>query len=480
MTKCVLFINGASQDPRHAYFGWPTSLLYAIGPSVEAMRTGQLDMLCEPELFDTGKWISPIDDVAIFAAFDERLANVDILCASATYDSLWPVLRLFQRAKNRKPEVVTLLGGPHVDEIHELGRFNDADIHHDIVDYAIAGDAELALLALLRGLATGKDGPVRYPSKMPEGVFSTYHHGQRIDGGGRPLELDALSPIQIELADTASRRSNLARLLCRPDLSPVVETIAQRGCVYACECCSERRIPLNHRSIDSIIAEVDLRKRQGFQVVFFSDSTFGKYRPLPDLLRELRRTGMKFGCLNRFDLLANPTLLNAYKEAGFAYFYCAIEQYDDSVLRGITKAENTAQIKASMALLHDLGFMLGVSLLYGLPGESRGSIERTLDFVGEWVDRGLIRLVSQSALSLRPAPPLGRKFGKSFDSAPPHRGFPFDAFEEGHWYHLPQATEQHLEWIANESHGRFGNVLVRRSVDAGEDAVVARQPCSTR
>jgi radical SAM superfamily enzyme YgiQ (UPF0313 family) len=144
------------------------------------------------------------------------------------------------------------------------------------------------------------------------------------------------------------------------------------------------------------------------------------------------------------------------------YFYCAIEQFDDTVLQQLTKAEGTARMEESMRTLYEREFLIGVSLLYGLPGESRRSIDRTLDFVGHWVDQGVVRLVSQSVLSLHPGTPAGQKLDQPFDRIPPHRGFPFDQFEEGQWYHPPHVTAAELEWIAAESHRRLGTALVRQ------------------
>jgi radical SAM superfamily enzyme YgiQ (UPF0313 family) len=196
-------------------------------------------------------------------------------------------------------------------------------------------------------------------------------------------------------------------------------------------------------------------------MVMFDDSTFGLYPHLPALLTELGRTGMKFGCLNRFDHLVRADLLDAYRNAGFDYFYCAVEQFDDPVLKQMTKAENTARMQASIRQLHEHGFVLGVSLLYGLPYETRESVEQTLDFVGRWVDAGTIRLVSQSVLSFHPGTPAGRHLDKGFDTTPPNQGFPFDQFEEGLWYHPPHVNAHGLEWIVDESTKRFGQYLVR-------------------
>ena len=52
MTKKVLFMNAPSQDPSDRFFGWPTSLLYAIAPSIDAARRGNLDIEIVPRIFD--------------------------------------------------------------------------------------------------------------------------------------------------------------------------------------------------------------------------------------------------------------------------------------------------------------------------------------------------------------------------------------------------------------------------------------------
>jgi hypothetical protein len=145
------------------------------------------------------------------------------------------------------------------------------------------------------------------------------------------------------------------------------------------------------------------------------------------------------------------------------------------VLQGLTKSESTERMELSTRRLYEREFAVGVSLLYGLRNESRRSVDRTLDFVGNWVDRGLIRLVSQSALSLHPGTPVGCGLDETFDKAPPHRSFPFNQFEEGHWYHPQDVTAAKLEWIAAESKRRFGHVLVRH-VDTASQESATNQP----
>jgi radical SAM superfamily enzyme YgiQ (UPF0313 family) len=170
---------------------------------------------------------------------------------------------------------------------------------------------------------------------------------------------------------------------------------------------------------------------------------------------------MSFGGLNRFDHLLHPGLLDLYRRAGFRYFYCAIEQFDDASLSHMNKAQDTKRIRTAMNLLAEFGFMVGVSLLYGLPYETEQSINRTLDFTAEWVDQGTIRIVSESIFSFHPGTPAGNDTKIGFDRTPPNKGFPFDRFEEGQWEHHEHVTGNYLERILRLSEKQFGNVMVR-------------------
>ena len=192
-----------------------------------------------------------------------------------------------------------------------------------------------------------------------------------------------------------------------------------------------------------------------------------KRRRLKELLSELGKTGMQFGCLNRFNHLMNPKVVELYSEAGFNYFYCAIEQFDNLALASMVKNQKTSQIVQSVNTLHECGFKLGVSLLYGFEFETEKSVLATLDFTKEWVDRGLIQLVSESLLSYHPGTAQGksaegqRAIAEGFNRVPPNLGFPWNRCEEGQWYHPSHVTASYVEKVLGWSEERFSDRLIR-------------------
>jgi len=258
MTRTVLFVNGPSQDGSDRFFGWPTSLLYAIAPSVRAMKVGQLDVEYKPRIFEPVSCVHGVNDEEARSAFREEMAGVDIVCASTTYDSLYPTLRLFDEARAVNPSVVNVLGGPHFDEVHDIDEFNDLLCHPGSVDFGVAGDGEFALEAVLRAITDGT-GELCDMDGIP-GRAWVYSHRGRAATSGRPLKLDELPFMPIELADGERHRNDFDIFVEGEGILPTAQMIAKRGCAYDCEYCSERRSLTypNARSIDSLLGEVYL------------------------------------------------------------------------------------------------------------------------------------------------------------------------------------------------------------------------------
>ncbi len=432
--KKVLFLNGPSQDPSDRFAGRPTPLLYAIAPTIDAIDHGSLNLSYATPIFDPWFYTEGERGEKVKAEIRKLLQGVDILCGSAIYDSLYPTLQLFGVAKEFNPTITTILGGPHFDEIHQLEHFNEVNQNPHLVDFAVAGDGEYILMELLRELSGNNNADLGLIADKSKGKGWLYSHRGFVQVDS-PMSLDELPFIPLHIAPDEHRRYSDTYTEKR-DRLPAVQMMAQRGCPYSCSFCSERRKLAYHnvRSVENLLAEVWLRKGQGIEYVFFDDSTFGAYPFLAALLTELGKTGMKFGCLNRFNHLQNPKVLEMYRKAGFTYFYCSIEQFDNSVLRSMVKAQKTQQITQSVKTLNEFGFQLGVSMLYGIPSETQESITTTLDFTQEWVERGLIKLVGESLLSYHPGTPEGKRLEgqravtQGFNRTPPNIDYPWNRF----------------------------------------------------
>lgn len=457
----VLFMNGPAQDRGDRFYSWPTPLLYAIAPTVEAIRSGELDVEVAGPIFDPWTWDEERAE-AILSAFEQRMHDVDVVCASATYDALHPTLECFRRAKQANPRVTAILGGPHVDEVHGDSRYDLFRLAPGVVDYVVAGDGEVVLRELLRELRKPHPSLSEIAARSSGNAW-IYHSGGERAAVHTILDLNALPFMPLDLAPTAHRADFDVFRTSDGHVVDTAQVLAARGCPFRCTFCSERSdlAPLQRRSVERVMEEVLLRKEQGFGAVFFDDSTFGSYRPMPRLLEALGHTGLQFGCQHRFDYLQSPRTIETYRCAGFTYFFTAIEQFDDAALKAVNKSQTVRQIRQALQALEQAGMKVGAALLFGLPQESREGVLATLDFTAEWIDRGVIELASMSALSLHPGTPEGARHHGVYHGPPPHTGYPWDRFQEGRWYHPSHVTADYLAWIDQEATRRIGASLMR-------------------
>ncbi|MFA6585544.1 MAG: B12-binding domain-containing radical SAM protein [Candidatus Paceibacterota bacterium] len=464
-------MNGPSQDKSDRLFGLPTSLLYAIAPSVQAMNNGLLDAQYYPTVFDpwvcTDENYSAVKDALCSIVENE---NINILCVSSTYDDVYPILRLLSAVKQKFPETVIIVGGPHFDELTDLPEYRNEAIGIDKpVDFIIAGDGEILLLELLQSLSRGSVDILQVARRSSGRGWIYDAHGN-VASVSTLLNLNGLPFLPVELSAN-QHRQDFDIFMQGNEVVPTAQMIAMRGCPEFCIYCSERKglaYP-NHRSIENIMGEISLRKAQGYGAVFFDDSTFGAYPHINDLLVELRQTGMQFGCLNRFDRIQTPDVLEKFSRAGFTYMYCSIEHFNPKTLNMMGKGQSIEHIKTSLKLFEGSPIKLGVPLMFGFEYETESSIKATLDFTAEWAAKGAIILVGQSLLTFHPGTPEGKSplarriisAGGGFNRPYLHTGYPWDQFEESGFYHHKHVNADHVAHIAEWSNDRLEKVLIR-------------------
>ena len=486
MKHKILFVAGLQQDKGDMFRGIPSSLLYAIAPTVQVIDSGQLEMEYVNSIFEPTFFIEGYNDLSVKKTFREIIEKerVTIICASSTYDSIYPVLQLFRSAKEINPEIISILGGAHFDEVHTQRHLNNnVDLNPNIVDVGIAGDGEYSLLSVLRAIISGKPrkGILDLDTSQILGRASIYTPWQNIVINNGKLPLDKLPFMPIRLIRKEHRKNFDIFRDSGGDIVSSIQLMTQRGCPFPCSFCSESRLLAypNQKSINKVMEEIYWAKDLGYQVIFFDDSDLGSNPMIEELLIELRKTGLRFGTLNRFDFLVDPKIVRLYKEAGFEYVYCSIERLDNSALHSLGKHLTEEQIRQSLNVLSDYDIKVGTSLLYGLSSnqENFESVRKTHRFVQEWAEKGRIIIVSQSLLSAHSGTQEGQEILKRlsidkqrgvFHQTPPHLGDPWNRFEEGQWYHYPDLTEDYIRDILQDAEACFGRQMARNRHNLAE------------
>jgi len=108
-------------------------------------------------------------------------------------------------------------------------------------------------------------------------------------------------------------------------------------------------------------------------------------------------------------------LLRSARSAGCTYLYLGLESMSDRVMthvhKNIGRCGNTwaSKVRQALQLIRDAGIDAGTSVLFGLDGETRTTIEETIEGVGALLDDGLLQLASPNVLTYHPGAAITRE-----------------------------------------------------------------------
>ncbi|OGW84154.1 MAG: hypothetical protein A2987_00360 [Omnitrophica bacterium RIFCSPLOWO2_01_FULL_45_10] len=162
--------------------------------------------------------------------------------------------------------------------------------------------------------------------------------------------------------------------------------MATRGCPFKCAFCSE---PLTNpyvrfRSPKNIVDEMEKWvKELSTTHFFFMDSNLTLKRDhVEGLCREIldRKLKITFEGWTRANLV-DKDILSLLKAAGLIRISYGIESGDPEILKIIRKEVSHADMLNAFKVTEDLGIEPACSVMLGLPGDTKKSIEKTISFV---------------------------------------------------------------------------------------------------
>ena len=249
---------------------------------------------------------------------------------------------------------------------------------HDCVDFVMKGEYEYTLRDLVGALQAG--GPLDKVAgllyRSDKGVLFT---------GDRPVIKN------IDELPWPARHFLPMEVYCdAPGEIPMpsVQMWASRGCPYGCVFCAWPQIMYGnkmYRARDpvAVIDEMEhLVREQGFKSVYFDDDTFniGKDRILK-MCAEINRRGLNvpWSVMARADTM-DRELLTALKGAGLRGLKYGVESASQEIVNRCGKALDLKKVEEMVRLTKKLGIWVHLTFMFGLPGETRQTMDRTIDF----------------------------------------------------------------------------------------------------
>jgi hopanoid biosynthesis associated radical SAM protein HpnJ len=280
-------------------------------------------------------------------------------------------VRMAQMMKDANPKLKVCFVGPPVTIEPETV------LGHSAIDFIIRREFDYQIVAYAKGEKTLDELPgVSY--RRPDGTF--VHNPE----AGYIEQLDELPWVtKTYKRDLDFRRYNIPFLK-----HPFISMYTSRGCPAMCTFCLWPQTHSGHRwrlrSADDVVAECKyaIENFPGLKEIFFDDDTFNYKRERTiELCKKLEKLNFTFSCTSR--VTTDEDTLKAMKAAGFRLLIVGFESGEQQILKNIKKGATVDMARRFAKNAHKLGLTIHGDFIIGLPGETRESVRKTIDFAKE-------------------------------------------------------------------------------------------------
>ena len=223
----------------------------------------------------------------------------------------------------------------------------------------------------------------RYPDCQ---VFISGHAEQAF--ADLPEYLSALGPVFLQVpVDFAQLASPyLSGELPVPLGAAMVRLETKRGCPYRCSFCAHRDLTthrVHKHPLEKVFQELAFIAERRVNRVNVLDPIFNAGKEHLEVMREIVRLGMRstFTLQSRFENIRGEQgadFLDLCAEANF-HLEFGLQTTDPEVSRYIDRANRMDLVDAALEQLVARGISFEVSLIYGLPGQTLASFQRSID-----------------------------------------------------------------------------------------------------
>ena len=290
---------------------------------------------------------------------------VGIASMTATIPSALQSARI---AKEACPNSKVIMGGPHAT-------FADSQIltEENAVDIVVRGEGELTLLELAQNAAD--------PKSLPKTKGITFRsNGQIVKTANRPFieDLDALPRPAYKFLPMDKYK------IIGKTFLPIMTS---RGCPFQCSFCVASQIfgaKFRARSPKNVVEELEwLKTEYGAEGISFHDDTLTlDKKRIIDICDEIiaRKIGLPWGCQTRVDTVSEEVLAKMHK-AGCNEVSFGVESGCQRILDAVHKKVEISQAEKAIKWAKNEGLFVAVSTIIGYPGETKESMQQTLDLM---------------------------------------------------------------------------------------------------
>ena len=322
---------------------------------------------------------------------------------SATTISVTNGARIAARLKELRPEVVTILGGPHVSAVPErtLAEFPS-------IDFGIAGEGEHSLFELLSRLQNGA------PVDDVAGLAFRNANGS-VQANPRAPYLDDLDVLPLPAWDLVPAFPHCFEppVFSYPQ-TPVATLITSRGCPFSCTFCDRSTSGRKGRmhSVEYTVNACQHLVDRGVRHILFVDDLFTvRKQRVADLCRAFLDRGFNFtwSCNSHPNLLDFETL-ELMRRAGCWQIAYGIESGSQRILDVVKHEVRLPRVHETLRMTRAAGIRAKGYVMIGHPTEGIDSLEESAAFLRQ-VDLDFCQITKFTPYPGTPAYPTIREHG---------------------------------------------------------------------
>jgi radical SAM superfamily enzyme YgiQ (UPF0313 family) len=285
------------------------------------------------------------------------------------------------------------------------------------------------------------------------------------------------------------------------------------SCPFKCTFCSEssavKGTPTRFAITETqeVAARVQRLVDWGAEAVFFDDPVFwgGNWTAITTFCRDLLAQAdqpcaghlpgdpehrslrdLEWGAQLTVDVVLNRARwaevgagLDLMREAGCSYVYIGIESMAEPVMKHVKKnllRRNpepwVGKVREALEKIRSHGIRVGSSVLFGLDGEDRATMEETIEQIGRLIDDDLLIMASPNILTYHPGTSVSEEHGQDkldYHSRKENRP-PYTYFEEAYPEVVSKLLAEDDIWYIHETAAkRWGTVRNSAAEGAGAD-----------
>src|SRR5579864_4379198 len=300
-----------------------------------------------------------------------RVQDADLVIMHTSSPSFASDCRVAEQLKAANPRMLIGLVGAKV-AVDPLGSLESASA----VDFVCREEFDYTCLEVSQGKPLGE-------------VAGLCYRGP----GGRPVLTPARAPIEDMdalpwVTPVYARDLKVENYFIGYLKHPYVSFYTGRGCKSRCTFCLWPQTVGGHRyrvrSVEDVAAEIKWAKQAFPQVreFFFDDDTFTDNLPRAEAIaKELAKIGVTWSCNAKANVPRRT--LEVLKDNGLRLLLVGYESGNQQILYNIKKGMRVEVAKQFTKDCHDLGITIHGTFILGLPGETKETIQETLNFAKE-------------------------------------------------------------------------------------------------